>query len=287
MRESPVPVTDGWVNVFRLDADDPVQEPDDDMRSVGDLFRSAGPEAWLTTTAADALEAMDASGTDRALLTVGEAGKASAVSLLGVEDGIEACRRTPDRFRLTLQVQDVSSPHAAACLVREHGARDEVVAVGVMPSYVGHDLGDRALYPVYDACIDLGLPVRINVGIAGPALPSRHQHPELLEDLLLDFPELTVIGCHMGHPYEALLVRLMMKFPNLHLMTSGYLPKYIDPAVVRFMGSSRGIGRVLFASDHPGIPLPRAIDEARKLPLGDEALDQYLGNALCGILGWK
>jgi predicted TIM-barrel fold metal-dependent hydrolase len=155
-----------------------------------------------------------------------------------------------------------------------------------MPSYVGYDLDDRKLYPLYDACIELGLPVRINVGVAGPALPSKHQHPELLEDLLLDFPELTVIACHMGHPYEVLLIRLMMKLPNLYLLTSGYLPKYFDPAIVRFMTSSRGIGRVLFGSDHPGIPLPKALDEARKLGLGDDALDQFLGDRLCSILGW-
>jgi predicted TIM-barrel fold metal-dependent hydrolase len=282
-----MPITDGWVNVFRLDEDDPIQAPDADMEAVGDLFRGDGPAAWLAGTLADALAAMDACGTERAVLTVGEGGgKAGAVTLLGVEAGVEAVRRAPDRLRLTLQVQDVSSPHGAAGLVRQHGSRDEVVAVGVMPSYVGCDLGDRKLYPVYDACIELGLPVRINVGIAGPALPSRHQHPELLEELLLDFPELTVIACHMGHPYEALLVRLMMKLPNLYLMTSGYSPKYFDPAVVRYMGSSRGIGRVLFASDHPGIPLPKALDEARKLPVSDAALDQFLGGALGRVLGW-
>jgi predicted TIM-barrel fold metal-dependent hydrolase len=258
------------------------------MNAVGELFRGDGPAAWLATTVADALAAMDAAGTERAVLTVGEGpGKADAVTLLGVDAGIEAVRRAPDRLRLALQIQDVSSPHAAARLVREHGARDEVVMVGVMPSYVGCDLNDRRLYPMYDACIDLGLPVRINIGIAGPALPSRHQHPELLEDLLLDFPDLTVIGCHMGHPYEALVIRLLMKLPNLYLLTSGYSPKYFDPAVVRFMGSSRGMGRVLFASDHPGIPLPKAMAEARKLPLGDDALQQYLGDGLCEVLGWK
>lgn len=283
-----MPITDGWLNVFRLDADDAVQEPDDDMRSVHELFGGAGPDAWLSTTVDDALAVMDATGTERAVLTVGEgAAKPGAVSLLSVEDGIEACRRAPDRFRLALQLQDVSSPHAAARLVREHGGHDEVVCVGVMPSYVGCGLDDRKLYPAYDACIDLGLPVRVNLGIAGPALPSRHQHPELLEELLLELPELTVIGCHMGHPYEALLIRLMMKLPNLYLMSSGYLPKYMDPAIVRFMGSSRGIGRILFGSDHPGIPLPKAIEEARKLGLSDDALDAYLGTALCEVLGWK
>jgi predicted TIM-barrel fold metal-dependent hydrolase len=283
-----VPITDGWVNVFRLDEDDPVQAPDADMEAVGDLFRGDGPAAWLAGTLDDALGAMDAAGVERAVLTVGEGqGKADAVTLLSVEAGVAAVRRAPDRLRLTLQLQDVSSPHAAAQLVRQYGGLDEIVAVGVMPAYVGCDLHDRRLYPAYDACIDLGLPIRINVGIAGPSQPSRHQHPELLEELLLELPDLTVIACHMGHPYEALLVRLMMKCPNLFLMTSGYSPKYFDPAVVRYMGSSRGIGRVLFASDHPGIPMGKAIDEARKLGLGEDALDQYLGTALCEVLGWK
>ena len=128
--------------------------------------------------------------------------------------------------------------------------------------------------------------MRINVGIAGPHRPSKHQHPELLEELLIDFPDLTVIACHMGHPYEQLLIRLIMKFPRLYLMTSAYLPKYFHPDLVRFMGSSRGIGRVLFGSDHPGIPLARAIDEARKLPLSDAAREQFLGAALCDVLRW-
>ncbi|MEO5723830.1 MAG: amidohydrolase family protein, partial [Ilumatobacteraceae bacterium] len=174
----------------------------------------------------------------------------------------------------------------AAMTVKEYGALDEVVAVGVFPTDMGYDLNDRRMYPLYSACIEAGLPVRINVGIAGPLLSSRHQHPELLEDLLVDFPDLTVIACHMGHPWEQLLIRLIMKFRNLYLMTSAYLPKYFHPDLVRFMGSSRGTGRVLFGSDHPGISLPRALEQARQLPLSEDALDQFLGTALCNVVGW-
>lgn len=285
-----MPVVDGWMNVFRLSAADPVPSPDADLRAVERLFGGSGAQAWLTHTVDDALEVMDQTGTERGLLTVrgmpADEQHGSA-SLLNVEDGVTACRMSAERFRLVLHLQDVASPRAAARLVREHATLEEIVAVGVFPAYLHVDLHDRRLYPVYEACIEHGLPVRINLGIAGPMVPSRHQHPELLEELLIDFPELVVIGCHMGHPYEALLVRLMLKFPRLYLMTSGYLPKYVDPAIVRFMSSSRGIGRVMFGSDHPGIPLERALDEARKLPLGEDALDQYLGTALCDVLGWK
>jgi predicted TIM-barrel fold metal-dependent hydrolase len=284
-----MPIADGWMNVFRLTDADPVPSPDADLQVVGELFGGSGPEVWLAQTVGDALEAMDQTGTERGLLTVraqSAGGPAGNDKLLSVEDGLTACRMADERFRLVLHLQDVRSPRDNACLVREHAAIDEIVALGVFPSYLGADLHDRRLYPVYEACIEHGLPVRLNLGIAGPMVPSRHQHPELLDDLLIDFPELTVIGCHMGHPYEALLVRLMIKYPRLYLMTSGYLPKYLDPAVVQFMGSSRGIGRVIFGSDHPGIPLQRALEEARKLPIREDALDKYLGTALCDVLGW-
>ncbi len=102
----------------------------------------------------------------------------------------------------------------------------------------------------------------INVGIPGPQVRSRCQHPVLLEDVLIDFPTLTVIGAHMGHPYEALLIQYMLKWPQLHLMTSAYLATYMDPAIVRFMDSSRGRGRLLWASDHPVIPAAKALKAA-------------------------
>jgi predicted TIM-barrel fold metal-dependent hydrolase len=45
------------------------------------------------------------------------------------------------------------------------------------------------------------------------------------------------------------------------------------------MGSSRGIGRVLFASDHPFFPLERALTAARALPLEENAMAEFLGDA--------
>jgi uncharacterized protein len=125
----------------------------------------------------------------------------------------------------------------------------------------------------------------INVGIPGPQVRSRCQDPVLLEDVLIDFPGLTVIGAHMGHPYESLLIQYMLKWPQLHLMTSAYLATYMDPEMVKFMDSSRGRGRLLFASDHPVIPAKKALDAARELPLSDEGRAQYLGGAAARLLG--
>ncbi|MEO5724892.1 MAG: hypothetical protein ABIQ39_04770, partial [Ilumatobacteraceae bacterium] len=89
-----------------------------------------------------------------------------------------------------------------------------------------------------------------------------------------------------GHPWENLVTRLIMKFEQFHLMTSAYMPTYFTPELVHFMNSSRGIGRVMFASDFPVLSIARAIAEARKLPLSERALDEYLGGALSRLLDW-
>ena len=163
--------------------------------------------------------------------------------------------------------------------MRELAQHPSVVLIRVTPLVEQFELNHRLYYPVYATCVELGLPVSINVGIPGPQVRSRCQDPVLLEDVLIDFPQLTVIGAHMGHPYEALLIQYMLKWPQLHLMSSAYLATYFDPALVTFMDSSRGRGRVWWASDHPVIPAKKALDAARDLPLSDEGMAEFLGGA--------
>src|SRR5439155_6325567 len=112
-----------------------------------------------------------------------------------------------------------------------------------VPLIEQHPINAALYYPVYGVCEELGIPVAVNVGVPGPLVRSRCQDPVLLEDVLIDFPDLVVVGAHMGHPYEPLLVTYMMKWPNLYLSTTAYSPRYLDEGLVRFMSSSRGLGR--------------------------------------------
>jgi hypothetical protein len=102
--------------------------------------------------------------------------------------------------------------------------------------------------------------------------------------VLIDFKGLTVIGAHMGHPYEALLMQYMLKWPDLYLSNSAYLAKYMEPELVAFMDSKRGLGRVLYASDHPFLSMERAVDAARDLPLSSVAAEAYLGGTAARLL---
>ena len=138
---------------------------------------------------------------------------------------------------------------------------------------------DAASYPVFAKCCELGLPVSVNTGIPGPPAPGQVQHPMHLDEVCLFFPELTVVMAHGADPWWAEAIRLMLKYPGLHLMTSAYAPKYLPRALLDFI-DRRGGEKVIFASDHPVLAMRRCVDEARALTLKPERPAAYLsGNA--------
>jgi uncharacterized protein len=224
------------------------------------------------TGAEELIDLMDSLDVETSVLTAGLSAETGTESFLDVADAF------PGRFLVAGMITQAAAETNAE-RVRELAKHERFAMVRVAPLVEQIPLNDRVYYPVYAACEELQIPVGINIGIPGPPVGSRCQDPVLLEDVLIDFPSLVVIGSHMGHPYEAVLITYMMKWPNLYLSNSAYLAKYMDPALVTFMNSSRGRGRVLFGSDHPILPLARAIAAARDLPLSAEAMDAFLGAA--------
>ncbi|HLM64599.1 MAG TPA: amidohydrolase family protein [Acidimicrobiales bacterium] len=275
-------IVDGWVNLFpeAFASQWVAKEP---QQGVVELF---GTDLATSTTAEGLLEAMDDAGIDLGVLTGGlsDPERSHRAGGFAAEELVAIAAEHPGRFLVAPTVERAAKPGRNCARIRELAQHPAVAIVRVTPLVEQYELNHRLYYPVYATCEELGLPVSINIGVPGPQVRSRCQDPVLLEDVLIDFPGLTVVGAHMGHPYEGLLIQYMLKWPQLHLMTSAYLATYMDPALVRFMDSSRGRGRVLFASDHPVIPVGKAIDAARRLPLSEEAMALFLGGAAHRIL---
>jgi len=152
--------------------------------------------------------------------------------------------------------------------------------VRIVPFLVNRPPNDKSYYPVYAKCIELGLPISINTGIPGPPMPAEPQRPLYLDEVCLFFPELTLIMAHGADPWWGEAIRLLLKYPNLYMMTSAYAPKYLPAELIHFM-NTRGTHKVLFASDHPVLSFERCLREAEELPFREGVLEQYLrGNAL-------
>jgi predicted TIM-barrel fold metal-dependent hydrolase len=154
-------------------------------------------------------------------------------------------------------------------------ASQPVVMARVVPFLYDLPPNHRSYYPLYTRCIDLDLPISINTGIPGPPKPGECQHPMHLDRVCFDLPQLRVCMAHGADPWWAEAIRLMIKYPNLSLMTSAYLPKYFPPELVHYM-NTRGQDKILYASDHPVLSMERCLDEATKLDLREGVLDKFL-----------
>jgi uncharacterized protein len=264
-------VIDLWVNSISKRA----AEKFLGQKGFGSIEGFFGSDIQGGMTTGDLLGEMDRLGVDRAVLT-------STLTSVDSET-LAVVADHPDRLLLAATVDDPERPRRQSTDIRTRFTDGTVDLVRVTPLVHQFPLNHALYYPVYATCEELGIPVSINIGIPGPRVRSRCQDPVLLEDVLIDFPDLVVIGAHMGHPYEELLIEYMLKWPNLYLSNSAYLAKYMHPALLAFMGSRRGRGRVLFASDHPFLPMERALTAARTLPLSDDARDDFLGAAAARI----
>ncbi|MGZ4703383.1 MAG: amidohydrolase family protein [Acidimicrobiales bacterium] len=220
---------------------------------------------------------MDAAGVATGILTPG-------LTRGGVAQALEVADAHPGRFLVAAALSEPDKPTRNVLRIRELADHPRFSMVRIAPLFTQVAIDDAKHYPIYQVCEELGLPVGINVGVPGPRVRSRVQHPELLEDVLIDFPELTVIGAHGGPPYEELLINYMRKWDRLYLSCTAFAPRYLDPALVRYMASSTGRGRVLWGSDDPWFPMQRSIDEARALDLDDEAMALFLGGTARRLL---
>lgn len=123
---------------------------------------------------------------------------------------------------------------------------------------------DRAYWPIYAKCCELNIPVAIQVGHTGPLLPSEAGRPIYLDEVALAFPELTIIGAHLGHPWHEEMMVLAWKHPNVYIDTSARPAKFWPKSFVEFV-HGWGQDKVLWATDYPLLSFKRCLDDVDAL----------------------
>lgn len=227
------------------------------------------------------LASMDAAGVRRGLLSAwwGPGGP-----LISNDDVAGWVKAHPDRFSGVASV-DLSRPMDAVRELRRCVEELGFVAVRQLPWLWQLPPDDRRYYPIYAACIDLGVPFCLQVGHAGPLLPSEPGRPiPYLDRVAAEFPELVVVGGHIGYPWTEEMISLARKYENVYIDTSAYTPKRYPTALVEYM---RGGGRskVLWGSNHPMIPHARALRGVEGLGLDDEATQMFLHDNAVRVFG--
>lgn len=218
------------------------------------------------------IQAMDLAGVDISVLSAWHGPGGSLISNQEVSDQIDCA---PERFRGLVSV-DLNDPMGAVREIRKWVDNEKFVGVRVVPWLWDLPPNDRRYYPVYTACVDLGVPFCTQVGHTGPLLRSETGRPiPYLEDVLLDFPELVVVGGHVGFPWIDELISLTIKFPNFHVDTSAYAVHRLPPAFVEYM---KGIGsdRVMFGTNWPMLSPSQCLKQLDRLALSDAQKNAFL-----------
>jgi uncharacterized protein len=184
----------------------------------------------------------------------------------------------PDRLR-GVAGADLRQPMDA---VRELRRRVEegFVALRIIPWLWELPPTDRRFYPLYAACVDLGIPFCTQVGHTGPLRPSETGRPiPYIDQVALDFPELAIVCGHIGYPWTTEMVAVADKHENVYIDTSAYAAHRYPAELVEYL-KGRGRQKVLFGSNYPMMTAARALARVDELGLDDEiAADFFAGNA--------
>ena len=233
---------------------------------AGHLFKGASERVSAGGTIGDIIQMMDDHGVEMALTNVDSGHPDDALKILD---------EYPGRFFGTVGVNPLEGMEAVRKLEAIAKGNHRIKAISIIPLFVQKPANDKIYYPIYVKAIELDLPVCMTVGIPGPRVPGWIQDPIHLDEPLWFFPELKLVMMHGGEPWEAMCVKLMLKWPNLYFMTSGFAPKHYPKDII-YYANTRGTDKVLYAGYYPGIAYERTRADLQELQLRDHVWPKFL-----------
>ena len=190
---------------------------------------------------------------------------------------IAAKERYPDRFFFDVPCDPNKGMEEVRRIKRLH--QDHAIsAISVFPAgtFPQVPINHKYMFPLYAACVELDIPILLNVGIPGPRIPMETQKVEHLDEICWFFPDLRIVMRHGAEPWQDLAVKLMLKWPNLYYSTSAFAPKHYPKAIIDY-ANTRGADKVIYAGYFPmGLSLDRIFGDLENVPFKDEVWPKFL-----------
>jgi predicted TIM-barrel fold metal-dependent hydrolase len=231
------------------------------------------------------LERMDQAGIERAFLIAAKVGQLGHPACYHVPYKVvaDAVARFPKRFYGLAGIDPTEGMNGVRAL--EQAVRgDGFIGAHFYPHWFELPPDHARWYPFYTKCCELGIPVQLQVGqsmIYDPSLPRRSVgRPIALDTVACDFPELRLIGIHIGIPWTDEMIAMAWKHANVFIGSDAHSPKYWPPAFVNYI-NTYGQDKVIFGTDFPVLQFERTRNEIEALGLRPEAKRKFLrDNAL-------
>jgi len=198
-----------------------------------------------------------------------------------IEDITPVAAYNPDRIKVVANV----NPHLHYPIDEE--VRRQLglgtVALKIHPVHAGFAANDRAMYPAYEACQAAGVPLVVHCGTSTfPGSSNKFADPVLLDDVLRDFRQLTVVLAHGGRGwwYDAAAF-MALSSERVWIELSGLPPSRLRQYYAKH-NWPRLARRMIFATDWPGVPGIASNARAVRALCQDEAIAAMVlaGNAM-------
>jgi predicted TIM-barrel fold metal-dependent hydrolase len=186
-------------------------------------------------------------------------------------------------------------PHKGRMGARE--ARRLITDYGVRgfkfhPTCQGFFPNDKLAYRLYEVIAEYKLPAIFHTGHSGigtgmrggGGLRLKYSQPIHLDDVAVDFPDMTIIMAHPSWPWTDEALSLALHKSNVYIDLSGWSPKYFPPQLVQYANSQLKT-KMLFGSDFPLITPDRWMKDFKEAGFKPEVHDLILKQNAIRVLG--
>ena len=231
------------------------------------------------------LRRMDAAGIERGFLIAVKCGPPGHPSCYHIPMEVvdRAIKDYPDRFFGLYGIDPTMGMKGVREFQQAVEERGYIGAHGY-PHWFEMPIDHARWYPFYTKCCELDVTIQFQIGqskVYAPDYPIRSVgQPITMDPVACDFPELKLIGIHVGIPWTDEAIAMAWKHENVFIGSDAHAPRHWPSQFVRYLDSV-GRTKVLFGTDWPVIDPERAIQEIKKLGIREESLGRLLrDNAL-------
>lgn len=226
------------------------------------------------------IERMDAADIEHALLIAAKSGRPGLKGCYHMPPTIvaDAVQQHPQHFSGLIGIDPFTGMDGVREL--EHAVKElGFIGAHLYPHWFELAPDHAKYYPFYAKCCELGIPIQMQVGqslVYSKDFPCRSVgRPITLDAVACDFPELKLIGIHVGIPWTEEMIAMAWKHENVFIGCDAHSPKYWPDSFVHYI-NSYGQDKVIFGTDFPVLDFKRTIGEIHDLDFKPAVLKKLL-----------
>ena len=211
------------------------------------------------------IEKMEEAGIEKAFLIAARTGRVGLPGCYHMPYSVvaDACTKYPDRFYGLAGIDPFEGMDGVRAF------EDAVTNMGFIGAHMYPHWFELApdhakYYPFYAKCCELNVPIQMQVGqsmVYSQEYRTRSVgQPIALDAVACDFPELKLIGIHVGIPWHDEMISMAWKHENIFIGCAAHRPKYWPKSFIHYL-NSYGQDKIIFGTDFPVLEFKKTIDD--------------------------